>query len=74
MSDKETSFEQKALEEIKLATTEKNKEIFSIPLREDITVYVQNLPLDLTSKEAVKVTKVIQALAIDSEEDDSNGE
>lgn len=74
MSNKEMSFEQKALEEITLATSEKNKEIFSIPLREDITVYVQNLPLDISRKEADKIAKVIQALAIDSGKEKSNGE
>ncbi|TQV81056.1 hypothetical protein [Aliikangiella coralliicola] len=62
-SEKEVSFEQKALEEITLATSERAADIFSIPLREDKTVYVQNLPLDLTQKEALKIAKVIQALA-----------
>ena len=61
-SDKEKTFEQKALEEITLATSEQSNEIFSIPLREDLIVYVQNLPLDLTKQEAKKITKVITAL------------
>jgi len=63
MSEKEVSFEQKALEEITLATSERTSDIFSIPLRDDVTVYVQNLPLDLTVKEAKKIAKVIKALA-----------
>ena len=65
MSETENSFEQKALEEITLATSEKKNEIFSIPLREDVTVYVQNLPLDLTLREANKIAKVITALSGD---------
>lgn len=67
MSEKEVSFEEKALEEITLATTERATDIFSIPLREDRTIYVQNIPLDLTKKEADKIAKVIQALAMQEE-------
>lgn len=66
MSDKETSFEEKALEEIALATTERATDIFSIPLREDRTIYVQNLPLDLSTQEAKKIANVILALSTDS--------
>ncbi len=66
-SDKESNYEQKALEEITLATSEKSSDIFSIPLREDCTVYLQNLPLDLSQKEASKIAKVIQALAVSEE-------
>lgn len=74
MSQKENSFEEKALEEITLSTAEQDKDIFSIPLREDITVYVQNLPLNLTSQEARKIAKVIKALAIDADEESNNGD
>ena len=38
-----------------------------MPLREDRTVYVQNLPLDLTLREAKKISRVIQALAQDAD-------
>ena len=68
MSEKEVSFEEKALEEITLATTDRAADIFSIPLRDDRTIFVQNLPLDLTPKEAKKIAKVIEALAIDEAE------
>ncbi len=69
MSEKEVSFEEKALEEITLATTDRATDIFSIPLREDRTIFVQNLPLDLTPQEARKIAKVIEALAIEDSED-----
>lgn len=62
-SEKEVSREQKALEEITLTVSERAPDIVSIPLRDDRTVYIQNLPLDLTSREAEKISKVIQALA-----------
>jgi hypothetical protein len=61
-STKEKQHEEKALEEITLAKSEKASDIFSIPLRQDCMVYVQNLPLNLTQKEANKISKVIQAL------------
>jgi hypothetical protein len=62
-SDKEISREQKALEEITLSVSEWAADIVSIPLREDRTIYVQNLPLDLTPGEAQKISRVIEALA-----------
>lgn len=62
-SDKEISREQKALEEITLAVSERAADIISIPLRDDRTIYVQNLPLDLTLREAYKISRVIEALA-----------
>lgn len=37
--------------------------IIPIPLRPDLTVFVQGLPFDLTSKEAAKLANVIRALA-----------
>lgn len=66
-SKKEVSHEEKALEEITLATSEKASDIFSVPLREDRVVYIQNLPLDLSQKEANKIASVIRALAVDDE-------
>ena len=64
--------EQKALEDISLATSEVNNEIISIPLREGRMVYVQNLPLDLTAREAQKIARVVVALA-DKEDCESVG-
>ncbi|MGX5173231.1 hypothetical protein ACUR5C_04280 [Aliikangiella sp. IMCC44653] len=68
-SEKEVSFEEKALEEITLSNVQKEANIFSIPLREDITVFVQNLPLDLSKVEAEKIGKVISALATEKSGD-----
>ena len=62
-SEKEVSREQKALEEITLSVSEWAGDIISIPLRDDRTVYVQNLPLDLSLQEAKKIARVIQAMA-----------
>jgi len=64
-SEKEKSHEQKALEDITLATSERVSEIFSIPLRDDRTVYLQNLPLNLTKAEAAKIAKVVKALVVE---------
>jgi len=69
-TEKEISREQKALEEITLTVSERAPDIVSVPLREDRTVFIQNLPLDLTAREAAKIAKVIQALAQPSKEED----
>lgn len=69
-TEKEISREQKALEEITLTVSERAPDIVSVPLREDRTVFIQNLPLDLTAREAAKIAKVIQALAQPSQEED----
>lgn len=68
-SAKERTHDQKALEEITLATSEQKRDIFSIPLRQDKTIYIQNLPLDLTQKEAKKIASVITALAQEANTD-----
>ena len=39
----------------------------AVPLREDRTVYVQNLPLDLSLAEAKKISRVILAMARDAD-------
>ena len=62
-SDKVVAREQKALEEITLSVSEWAGDLVAVPLREDRTVYVQNLPLDLTPREARKIARVIQAMA-----------
>src|SRR3990167_9541008 len=65
-SDNEIAREQKALEEITLAASEWPADLVAVPLREDRIVYVQNLPLDLTAREARKISRVILALAQDA--------
>lgn len=39
--------------------------IVPIPLRADLTVYVQGLPFDLTAREAKKIANVILAMSMD---------
>lgn len=71
-SDKEVAREQKALEEITLAASEWPADLVAVPLREDRTVYVQNLPLDLSLQEARKISRVILALARDPDGTDAD--
>lgn len=61
--------EVRALENTTLATSEWAPGIVSIPLREGSSVFVQNLPLDLTQQEARKIARVIEALAADQSTD-----
>ena len=62
---REHSMESQALEEIVLATSERKLDLVSVPLREGVTVFSSNLPLDLTAPEATKISRVVQALADD---------
>lgn len=57
--------EQQALEQIKLSTLQQPPDLLPIPLRADLVVYVQNLPLDLSEGEAKKIANIIQAFAGD---------
>lgn len=52
-----------ALEDIALATSERRKDYLSVPLREGVTVYITNLPLDLSAGEAGRIARVVAALA-----------
>jgi chromosome condensin MukBEF ATPase and DNA-binding subunit MukB len=51
-----------AKEELALNLPDNPTGIFPIPIRQDRVVYLQNLPLDLSSKEAQKIVAVVQAL------------
>ena len=53
---------EKAKEELALNLPDNPSGIFPIPIRQDRVVYLQNLPLDLSSKEAQKIIAVVQAL------------
>lgn len=55
--------EVRALEETSLTTSEWAPGLLSIPLREGLSVFVHNLPLDLEANEAQKIARVIEALA-----------
>ncbi|VAW45358.1 hypothetical protein MNBD_GAMMA02-1677 [hydrothermal vent metagenome] len=53
--------EQKALESIALHHAGTQDDIIPIPLRDDLIVYLQGLPLNLTTKEASKIVNVVKA-------------
>ncbi len=60
--------EDKALENIKLGMPEKPSEIMPIPLRKDLIVFIHNLPLDLSTAEAEKLSRVIKAMVTSDSE------
>ncbi|MEM6937764.1 MAG: hypothetical protein AAF552_14995 [Pseudomonadota bacterium] len=62
-SGKAGSEEQQALEQIKLTTVQQPPDLLPIPIRPELVVYVQNLPLDLTTDEAAKIARIVQAHA-----------
>lgn len=62
-ADAEGAAETRALEETSLTTSAWAPGLLSIPIREDVSVFVHNLPLDLQVEEAQKIAKVIEALA-----------
>lgn len=65
---RDTPDEAQAREELTLNPPRSPHDIFPIPLREDLIVYVQNVPLDMTQAEARKIAAVVHALAIPEEE------
>ena len=52
-----------AREELALDPPRSPLQIFPVPIRENLVVYVQNVPLDMTEREAAKIAAVVQALA-----------
>ncbi len=56
-----------AREELALNPPRSPHDIFPVPLREDLVVYLQNIPLDMTRREANKIAAVVQALAVADE-------
>lgn len=57
----------RAKEELALNLPDKPTEIFPVPIRADRVVYLQNVPMDLSKKEAQKIVAVVQAL-VDQDE------
>jgi len=53
----------KAREELALNPPRSPHDIFPIPIRDDLVVYLQNVPLDMSQAEARKISAVVQALA-----------
>ena len=61
--------EARAREELALNPPRRPHDIFPVPLREDLVVYIQNVPLDMTPGEAEKIAAVVRALASPVSED-----
>ena len=59
-----------AREELALDPPRSPLEIFPVPIREDLVVYIQNVPLNMTSEEAEKIARVVRALAVPGAESD----
>lgn len=58
-----SQIEKKALEEITLRQAKAQTGIIPIPIREELTVFIKDLPLDLTLQEAEKIVRVVKAYA-----------
>lgn len=61
---RDTEGQSQAREELALNPPRSPHDIFPVPIREDLVVYLQNIPLDMTVEEARKISAVIQALAL----------
>lgn len=57
-----------AREELALDPPRSPHDIFPVPLRGDLVVYLQNIPLNMTQAEAAKISAVVQALAVPAED------
>lgn len=66
--------EREMAERITLESTENPANIIPIALREDETVYVANLPIDLSHGEAERIARVVRAFARDDGEDSTDTE
>ena len=65
--------DQEAAERIVLEATENPTNVVPVPVREDTTVYVANLPLDLTAEEADRIARIVRAFARpDNDDPESN--
>ena len=65
---RDTPGQAQAREELTLNPPRSPYDVFPVPLREDLVVYLQNIPLDLSPAEARKIAAVIQALAVPEED------
>ena len=65
---RDTPGQAQAREELALNPPRSPHDIFPVPLREDLVVYLQNIPLDMTQAEARKIASVVQALALPDED------
>jgi len=65
---RDTPGQAQAREELTLDPPRTPYDIFPVPLRDELVVYLQNVPLNLTQAEARKIAAVIHALAVPEEE------
>ncbi|WOJ94762.1 hypothetical protein R0135_06240 [Congregibacter variabilis] len=65
-----TSREQRALETVRLSAPRQRPDVIPISLKQDRVVYLHGIPADLTPQEARKISRVVEALASEAEEDD----
>ena len=65
---RDTQGQAQAREELALNPPRSPHDIFPIPIRDDLVVYLQNVPLDMTDAEARKIAAVVQALALPEED------
>jgi hypothetical protein len=68
VADRDTPGQAEAREELTLDPPRSPHDIFPVPLREDLVVYIQNVPLDMTQAEARKIAAVVSALALPEED------
>lgn len=62
--------EERALETVRLSAPRQRPDVIPIPLQQDRVVYLHGIPADLTPQEARKISRVVEALANDTEEDE----
>lgn len=65
---RDTPGQAQAREELALNPPRSPHDIFPVPIREDLIVYLQNIPLNLTRQEARKIAAVVNALAVPAED------
>ena len=61
--EKDSPGEARAREQLALDPPRRPHDIFPVPLRDNLVVYIQNVPLDMTPREAEKIAAVVRALA-----------
>ena len=65
---RDTEGQAQAREELAFNPPRSPHDIFPIPIRDDLIVYLQNIPLDMTRAEAGKIAAVVTALALPEED------
>ena len=65
---RDSAAQAQAREELALNPPRSPHDIFPVPIRDDLIVYLQNIPLDMTRAEARKIAAVVKALALPEED------